>query len=633
MSNMSTANTDFQAENDKILIHKQLQFTELIMNISTSFVNLPVNEVDNAVHKSLEEISKFVEADQSFIIYYDFYNKLAKIDYEWCSEGFSSRKEILQNIPMDKMDNWIDTHLKGEIVYVYDIDSYDQPNVRASVSPYGIKSVIAIPMMDNGVCIGYVSFDSIEQNHIYTDIEQDLFKVFVQQLVNLYKRRQSIAEIKQNEERYRLLFENNPEPMFIVNLETLRFIEVNSSAIEHYGYTHKEFLNMTLKDIRPNEDISALDENLKMILKHNRSKVYARHLKKNGELMHVEVTSIQVTWDNMKAVHMLINDTTEKVFASAKLQVKKDLLNKIINESSSFIYSNYDTINYKGISELMREISGATMVALNIYDINGKEYMIKSFIGNGDFSKNSINVLGYNLLEKKWEIPLYPSVSTGETTMIKYNSINDLQENSLPEPVLEIIRNSYNIGEIVIIHIAGEDKRLGCFVLFFHKGDSLRNSDIAELYASQIGLFLIRVEFEKSLLASEEKYRYLFENNPQPMWIYNIDSLAFLEVNKSAITTYGFTHEEFLSMTLFDICPPEDIPEFVKMISNVKGKQNNHHKRRHLLKNGDTIYVEISSTPVIYDGQKGRHVLINDITKRKIAEDDINKRLSELMDS
>ena len=69
-----------------------------------------------------------------------------------------------------------------------------------------------------------------------------------------------------------------------------------------------------------------------------------------------------------------------------------------------------------------------------------------------------------------------------------------------------------------------------------------------------------RKRFEEALRDSEERYRLLFESTPQPIWVYNEDTLAFLAVNEAATRTYGFTRDEFLSMTVNDIRPREDIP-------------------------------------------------------------------------
>src|SRR6185503_20115993 len=72
-----------------------------------------------------------------------------------------------------------------------------------------------------------------------------------------------------------------------------------------------------------------------------------------------------------------------------------------------------------------------------------------------------------------------------------------------------------------------------------------------------------RKRFEEALRDSEERYRLLFESTPQPIWVYNEDTLAFLAVNEAATRTYGFTRDEFLSMTVNDVRPREDIPTLI----------------------------------------------------------------------
>src|SRR4029077_19029314 len=66
-----------------------------------------------------------------------------------------------------------------------------------------------------------------------------------------------------------------------------------------------------------------------------------------------------------------------------------------------------------------------------------------------------------------------------------------------------------------------------------------------------------RLTSQQAAQVSERNYRMLFEDHPQPMWIYDVDSLEFLQVNKSAVEHYGYSHEEFLSMTIADIRPPQ----------------------------------------------------------------------------
>lgn len=129
-----------------------------------------------------------------------------------------------------------------------------------------------------------------------------------------------------------------------------------------------------------------------------------------------------------------------------------------------------------------------------------------------------------------------------------------------------------------------------------------------------------RKRFEEALRDSEERYRLLFESTPQPIWVYNEDTLAFLAVNEAATRTYGFTRDEFLSMTADDIRAREDIPTLI-----IKSMDPNDpvisSPWRHKTKDDKTIYVEMSSHPVVFDGKNSRLVIVNDVTERKLLDE------------
>jgi PAS domain S-box-containing protein len=130
-----------------------------------------------------------------------------------------------------------------------------------------------------------------------------------------------------------------------------------------------------------------------------------------------------------------------------------------------------------------------------------------------------------------------------------------------------------------------------------------------------------RMRSEEKLRMSEQKYRFLFENNPLPMWMLRMPDRKFLAVNNAAIRNYGYSKEEFLSMTAMDIRPKEDISLFTEQMKEMQPGIYNAGIWRHLKKDGSMIQVEIIAHDSFYDGLPARLILASDITERLKAEE------------
>ena len=142
---------------------------------------------------------------------------------------------------------------------------------------------------------------------------------------------------------------------------------------------------------------------------------------------------------------------------------------------------------------------------------------------------------------------------------------------------------------------------------------------------TQVGIGLDiseRKRIEKELKDSEQQYRLLFQQNPIPMFIYDPDSFKFKTINKAAIEKYGYSEEEFLDKTIFEICPPSEI-EYVRKIvkDNLRSDRSKFTETTHLTREGKKLLVEISSSTIYYKGKKQRLVIANDITDQRKAEE------------
>jgi two-component system, cell cycle sensor histidine kinase and response regulator CckA len=124
-----------------------------------------------------------------------------------------------------------------------------------------------------------------------------------------------------------------------------------------------------------------------------------------------------------------------------------------------------------------------------------------------------------------------------------------------------------------------------------------------------------------------DAYRGLFEHNPMPMWVYDSETLAFLEVNAAAVEHYGYTREEFRRMSILDIRPEQDRAQAARLASSLAGDLHvGTAPWRHRWKDGSVRLVRVSSHPISFGGREARLAVAQDVTE-------ITRTAEELRDS
>jgi PAS domain S-box-containing protein len=128
-----------------------------------------------------------------------------------------------------------------------------------------------------------------------------------------------------------------------------------------------------------------------------------------------------------------------------------------------------------------------------------------------------------------------------------------------------------------------------------------------------------RLVTEQKVIDSERNYRSLFESHPQPMWLYDVHTLAFLRVNDAAIAQYGYSRDEFLAMTIKDIRPPADVEKFLELVAHPPAFDKSG-PWTHLLKDGSTVEVLVTSHAVSFGEKEARFVLAEDLSEGQRLE-------------
>ncbi|HUP63486.1 MAG TPA: EAL domain-containing protein [Thermoanaerobaculia bacterium] len=133
------------------------------------------------------------------------------------------------------------------------------------------------------------------------------------------ERKRAEQALRESEQRYRKLFDANPLPMWVYDFESLRFVAVNDAAVNHYGYTREEFLRMKITDIRPQEDVPQILALLPLLAERGGPSTF-RHMKKDGTIIHVEISSFEFHLDNARMRLVIAHDVTERRLAEQRLR-------------------------------------------------------------------------------------------------------------------------------------------------------------------------------------------------------------------------------------------------------------------------------------------------------------------------
>ncbi len=134
------------------------------------------------------------------------------------------------------------------------------------------------------------------------------------------EKQDALKELALSESKYKLLFENSPMPMMLFMKSDYAITDVNKAAVDHYGYSREEFLQMSALDIRPDEEKEAFKQRVDIKIENNYGQGIWRHKKKSGDMIHVEIHAHDHLHNELPARLVLINDVTEKLRIEEKLQ-------------------------------------------------------------------------------------------------------------------------------------------------------------------------------------------------------------------------------------------------------------------------------------------------------------------------
>jgi len=206
---------------------------------------------------------------------------------------------------------------------------------------------------------------------------------------------------------------------------------------------------------------------------------------------------------------------------------------------------------------------------------------------------------------------------------------SDLQS-LFPRPVADAAAAA-GMRSTLAVPIIGDEGPVAVLEFFSEQAEAPEPMlvDVVAKIGDLLGKVHIRTKTDATLRSSEEQYRLLFEGNPHPMWIYDTDSLQFIAVNDAAIAQYGYSREQFLTMTLADLQPPEER-------AKTRLREQQPSTMRLQSRDGSILAVEVTAYEVKLPGRRARLAMAVDVNAARRTEDALReseRRFREMLDT
>ncbi|QQS37465.1 MAG: PAS domain S-box protein [Ignavibacteriales bacterium] len=477
----------------------------------------------------------------------------------------------------------IEANKKALDVYGYSYDEIIKLNIRQLRTPLTAQQLdIQIALAESAEGIVFETTHQRKDGTAFpVEVSMGLLKEgdkkFYHSIVrDISERKISEEKIKQSENHYRSLAANIPETNLYLFDKDLRFIIADGTEMSRLGLKREDFEGKTLYEV--------LDEETRNLL----IPLYKRAL--NGETIFREFIYGYFTYT---------------------IQIKP------LHDSHGFIYGGMtitQNITQRKLAEhqllesqqKFASIISSAMDAIITVDEEQKITL---------FNSTAEDIFGYNqndVIGKSLEMLIPPNYR-----LEHFHHINKFGMTGVTNRTMGSLGKIYGLkssGEIFPIEASISQVEVGNKKYF-----TVILRDITK-----------RLKAEEDLKESESRYKFLFESNPLPMWIFAEESLKFLQVNNAAIEYYGYSKEEFLNMTIKDIRPQDEWERLAEYISSNQERPRYAGIWKHRKKDQTEIFVEIYSHQLEYIGQKARLVLANDVTLQKLNEQKIIQMNEEL---
>jgi diguanylate cyclase (GGDEF)-like protein/PAS domain S-box-containing protein len=540
------------------------ELLRLILTLSTNFIVLGPDEIDDGIDDVLKAIGSFAGVDRSYVFQFDKGGLVMSNTHEWCAEGIEPQIRNLQNMSVKDLP-WICEKIKGfEVVHLPDVTDLPLEAIaeRKEFLREGIQSLIAVPIISGYSTLGFLGFDSVLSKKKWPEDTISLLKIVGEIFASALTRKAMMEALRESESKYKTLFEHANDAIFLIKGDL--FVDCNTRTLEVFGCTRDQIIGHRPYGFSPLLQPDGRDSKEKALertanaLKGEQQHFEWKHCRHDGSLFDAEVSLNRVILGEETFVQAIVRDVTERKAA-------EELFRTLANSSSVGVYILQND-RFVFVNPHFQQIVGYKEEQLL-----GKESL--SFVI--DEEKQSVKEHALEMLrgERLSAFELRVLAKTGETKWL--------------------------LSTVTSINYKGKRAVLGNFV------------DITD-----------RKEIETMLKESEERYRVLTERSL--VGVYLVQDNIFQYVNPAFAHIHGCEPEQMIGrIGPMRFIIPDDHEKTRESILKRKTGENDGDllELRIMRTDGAIRSVEVYGSRAIFNGRPAELGTLLDVTEKKVLEE------------
>ena len=384
-----------KAEQEELKMH--LMFEQMVLKISSRFLNMPDDQIDMGIEYTLQEVSEYIDARRGAIYMITDKGKSLSITHEWSYDPAFSQIETVQNLPVEMFSHSFATLQKMEDVIINTPD--DLPagasGEKKWFEAYGFHALFFVPIISENSLVGTLGFsgEPLKDQNWPTQYG-NLLRYTATILYNAISRKEMYQKLRLTQ----FTLDNYSDCVYWLSPD-IRVIDVNPSASRMLGYSREELLSMHAYDFDPKFPVKKKELFWDQLRKSGSKTLESLHQKKNGETIPVEISASHITFEGDEYVVAFVRDITERKIAEQAILSSQEKYKKIFENVVDIFYeASLDgtllnvTPSVERITKYKREDLIGKPVLIFYYDPDVREPLLKELLEKGYIRDFEIDV-------------------------------------------------------------------------------------------------------------------------------------------------------------------------------------------------------------------------------------------------